>query len=233
MQPVALIVVTLIPLQAAHDPKTCIDYMISVNVTSKSLNWAKHFANNYDVVNFLIDTASRTVANGFPSIFGTSGSNCFDSDIGDILNTESYLANIHGSIFHTQQTIPFLKEMSFQIFAHLGDIQLIWIIPEKFYLLLDEAASTSSKAFTTLCSCNQVVPDPLLALALNSSSVSCVSAKIFFVFIALFSCTTFNNFTACGLRVSSYSFSAFKISPEEGFCNAVSGKTDMRARYRA
>ena len=103
----------------------------------------------------------------------------------------------------------------------------------EFYILLDEAASASSKAFTTLCSCNQVVPDPLLALALNSSSVSCVSAKIFFVFIALFSCTTFNNFTACGLRVSSYSFSAFKISPEEGLCNAVSGKTDIRARYRA
>jgi hypothetical protein len=78
-----------------------------------------------------------------------------------------------------------------------------------------------------------VVPDPLLALALNSSSVSCVSAKIFFVFISLFACTTFNNRTACGLLVSSYNFNALKICPEDGFCEAVSGKTDVIARYRA
>lgn len=61
-----LLLFTLVPLIVADCPKTCTDYTISVNPTSLNLIWAKPFANNYDVVDFLTGTASRT---GGPNIF--------------------------------------------------------------------------------------------------------------------------------------------------------------------
>ncbi|KAE9375040.1 alpha/beta-hydrolase [Stipitochalara longipes BDJ] len=54
----ALLFFTLVPLVAADCPRICTDYTIPVNPTSVNLLWAKPFANNYDVVDFLTDLTS-------------------------------------------------------------------------------------------------------------------------------------------------------------------------------
>ena len=67
MQLAALLLLTLVPPIAAHTPKTCTEYTIPVNPTSLNLIWAKPFAKNYNVVDFLTDTASRIPDTNFSS----------------------------------------------------------------------------------------------------------------------------------------------------------------------
>jgi hypothetical protein len=71
MQRAALLSFTFIPSITAHYQRTCTDYTIPVNTTSLNLIWAKPFANNYDVVDFLTDTASRTAATDFHPFSGS------------------------------------------------------------------------------------------------------------------------------------------------------------------
>lgn len=65
MQLAALLSFGLVPLIAADGAKTCTDYTIPVNPTSLNFIWAKPFANNYDVVDFLTSTASRIASADF------------------------------------------------------------------------------------------------------------------------------------------------------------------------
>ncbi len=45
--------------------KTCSEYTIPVTTTSTNLIWAKPFTNNFDVVDFVTDIASRTASTDF------------------------------------------------------------------------------------------------------------------------------------------------------------------------
>ncbi|KAF4637400.1 hypothetical protein G7Y89_g690 [Cudoniella acicularis] len=71
MQYAALVLFTFIPLCAAQPQKTCTGYTIPVNPTSLNFIWAKPFANNYDVIDFLTGSASRTAAKDFHPFSGS------------------------------------------------------------------------------------------------------------------------------------------------------------------
>ncbi|KAH6663738.1 Alpha/Beta hydrolase protein [Halenospora varia] len=61
-----LLLLTLFAFSAANrDQKICTDYLIPVTPTSANFIWGKPFNNNYDVVDFLSNAASRTAGTDF------------------------------------------------------------------------------------------------------------------------------------------------------------------------
>lgn len=57
---------------ARSTAKTCVDYEIPVTVQSMNLIFAKPFQNNYDVVDFLSNAASRTAGTDFNPYSGAA-----------------------------------------------------------------------------------------------------------------------------------------------------------------
>lgn len=73
---VALCVAALVTTSlATFGSKSCTDYTITVNPTSVNFIWAKPFENNFEVVDFLSNLASRTAATSFNPYSGAAVQN--------------------------------------------------------------------------------------------------------------------------------------------------------------
>jgi hypothetical protein len=73
---VALCVAAVItPSLATFRSKSCTDYTITVNPTSINFIWAKPLENNFQVVDFLSNVASRTAATSFNPYSGAAVQN--------------------------------------------------------------------------------------------------------------------------------------------------------------